>query len=169
MIESENVEQCEHVCTPAAQTDTAVRAMRATSVSDEHKHTGSIRSYTGQPRWLPNENERREQYRQFLQEAIPQGEWRLIRDAVQRGPLTGAGRFVEKVEAILGKRIERPSRGRPSNMRKDAMNKDLNKSENHLAGLPPLRGGGVKIKVRTLTFTQGGRDEILWHRPAFEQ
>jgi putative transposase len=67
-----------------------------------------------------NENERRKRYRQYLQEAIPVGEWRLMRDAVQRGQLTGAGRFVEKVEAILGKRIEHRSRGRPSSMRKDS-------------------------------------------------
>jgi hypothetical protein len=39
---------------------------------------------------------------------------------VQRGQLTGTGRFVEKVEAILGKRIEHRSRGRLSNMRKDS-------------------------------------------------
>lgn len=67
-----------------------------------------------------NENERRERYRQYLQAAIPEGEWRLIRDAVQRGQLTGTGRFVEKVEAILGKRIEHRSQGRPSSMRKDS-------------------------------------------------
>lgn len=34
--------------------------------------------------------------------------------------LLRTGRFVKKVEAILGKRIERRSRGRPSNMRKDS-------------------------------------------------
>ena len=37
----------------------------------------------------------------------------LILEAVQRGQLTGADRFVEKVEAILDKRIEKRSRGRP--------------------------------------------------------
>jgi putative transposase len=34
--------------------------------------------------------------------------------------LTVTGRFVEKVEAILGKGIEHRSRGRPSNVRKDS-------------------------------------------------
>ena len=34
--------------------------------------------------------------------------------------LTGTGRFIEKVEAVLGKRIEHRSGGRPLNMRKDS-------------------------------------------------
>jgi putative transposase len=64
-----------------------------------------------------NEAERRERYRVFLRAAIPEGEWRLIREAIQRGQLTGTDRFVEKVEAILGKRIEKRSPGRPPSMR----------------------------------------------------
>jgi putative transposase len=43
--------------------------------------------------------------------AIPEGEWSLFREAVQRGQLTALNRFVEKVETILGKRIEKRSRG----------------------------------------------------------
>ena len=60
-----------------------------------------------------NDAERREQYPEFLRAAIADGEWSLIRDTVQCGQLTGTDRFVEKVEAILGKRIEKRSRGRP--------------------------------------------------------
>jgi putative transposase len=61
-----------------------------------------------------NEPERIARYAAFLRAAIPDGEWRLIRDAVQRGHLTGSGWFVEEVEAIIGKRIEKRSPGRPS-------------------------------------------------------
>jgi putative transposase len=60
-----------------------------------------------------NEAERRERYSEFLRAAIPDGEWSLIREAVQRGQLTGKDRFVEKVETIPGKRIDKRSRGRP--------------------------------------------------------
>lgn len=49
-----------------------------------------------------------------LRAAIPDGEWNLIRDAVQRGQLTGTGGFIDKVEAILGKRVENRPRGRPT-------------------------------------------------------
>ena len=58
-------------------------------------------------------DERRLRYSEFLRTAIPEGEWSLIREAVQRGQLTGTDRFVAQVETILGKRIENRSRGRP--------------------------------------------------------
>lgn len=58
--------------------------------------------------------QRRERYREFLSGAIPEGEWALIRAAVQRGQLTGKGRFVDQVEAILGRRIEHRPPGRPA-------------------------------------------------------
>ena len=38
---------------------------------------------------------------------------RLIRDALQRGQLTGTSRFVDEVERIVGARVERRARGRP--------------------------------------------------------
>ena len=57
--------------------------------------------------------QRQERYRHFLRATIPEGEWNLIRDAVQRGQLTGTGRFVDKVEEVLGRRIEKRARGRP--------------------------------------------------------
>ena len=52
-------------------------------------------------------------YRRFLCEAIPDGEWELIREAVQRGQLTGNARFVNEVERIIGKRVEQRRPGRP--------------------------------------------------------
>ncbi|MDZ5436288.1 transposase [Pseudomonas fluorescens] len=57
--------------------------------------------------------ERRRQYEMFMRQAIPADEIRLIRDALQRGQLTGTSRFVEEVERIVGVRIEQRGRGRP--------------------------------------------------------
>jgi putative transposase len=59
------------------------------------------------------ENERRQRYREFLQAAIPREEWELIREAVQRGQLTGTARFTQEVADILGRRVERRGPGRP--------------------------------------------------------
>ena len=58
--------------------------------------------------------ERQQRYRQFLHTAIPSGQWELIREAVQRGQLTGSERFTDEVAAILGRRVERRGRGRPA-------------------------------------------------------
>lgn len=60
-----------------------------------------------------DETERRRCYREFLLGAIPSGEWELIREAIQRGQLTGTNRFTEEVAGILGRRMERRGRGRP--------------------------------------------------------
>lgn len=57
--------------------------------------------------------ERHVRHREFLAAAIPEGEWGLIRTAVQRGQLTGSGRFIDEVERILGRRIEHRKPGRP--------------------------------------------------------
>ncbi len=56
---------------------------------------------------------RRARYKKFLQAAIPDGEWALICEAVQRGQLTGTERFAEEVATIIGRRIERRGQGRP--------------------------------------------------------
>ena len=61
-----------------------------------------------------DEAERRRHYRNFLRAGIPDGEWELIREAVQRGQLTGTSRFTQEVAGILGRRVERRGRGRPS-------------------------------------------------------
>jgi putative transposase len=60
-----------------------------------------------------DESTRRQRYREFLQDAIPQGEWELIRTAVQRGQLTGNDAFSERVAGVLHRKIERRGRGRP--------------------------------------------------------
>ncbi|AFL73270.1 transposase [Thiocystis violascens] len=57
--------------------------------------------------------ERALRYREFVRGAIPEAEWRLIRDALQRGQLTGSERFTDQVEVMINRRIEKPQRGRP--------------------------------------------------------
>ncbi len=49
----------------------------------------------------------------LVQNSISDGEWALIREALQRGQLTGTQRFVGEVEAIIGRRIENRKQGRP--------------------------------------------------------
>jgi putative transposase len=58
-------------------------------------------------------DERAMRYREFVQSAIPTGEWELIREALQRGQLTGTKRFSDEIEAIIGQRIENRKQGRP--------------------------------------------------------
>ena len=60
-----------------------------------------------------DESTRRERYREFLKAAVPDGEWELIRTAVQRGQLTGTDAFLERVARILNRTIANRGRGRP--------------------------------------------------------
>ena len=57
--------------------------------------------------------ERASRYRDFVRAAIAEGEWQLIRDAIQRGQLTGSERFVDEIAQKVGRRIERRGQGRP--------------------------------------------------------
>jgi putative transposase len=50
--------------------------------------------------------ERCRRYSEFVSRAIPAAELKLIREALQRGQLTGSGRFVDEIEQIVGLRIE---------------------------------------------------------------
>ena len=61
-----------------------------------------------------DESTRREQYREFLQNAVPEDEWPLIRTAVQRGQLTGDKAFSKQVGAALDRKIHNRGPGRPS-------------------------------------------------------
>lgn len=56
---------------------------------------------------------RREKYRDFVQETVPEEEMAQIRGAIQRGQLTGNNTFVEEIAAKLGKRVEFRGPGRP--------------------------------------------------------
>ncbi len=57
--------------------------------------------------------ERRRRYRNFVGEAIPDGEANLIRLALQRGQLTGGQGLRDETERILGRRVIFRGRGRP--------------------------------------------------------
>lgn len=57
---------------------------------------------------------RAERYRQWVDQGYSDQELQLIRQACQRGQLTGNDRFVDEVEAMLGHRVEQRGPGRPS-------------------------------------------------------
>jgi putative transposase len=59
------------------------------------------------------DDERAMRYGEFVQSAIPAGEWELIREALQRGQLTGTERFCDEIETIIGRRIVNRKQGRP--------------------------------------------------------
>ena len=65
-----------------------------------------------------NTEKRRRRYKEYVAGSIPDGEWQLIREAVQRGQLTGDNGFIGDVEQLVGRRIERRGRGRPRNERR---------------------------------------------------
>jgi putative transposase len=57
--------------------------------------------------------ERARRYQTFITEAVPEKEWALIRQAVQRGQVTGTQQFLEAVAATVGKRVALRGPGRP--------------------------------------------------------
>jgi putative transposase len=57
--------------------------------------------------------ERRDRYRTWVKKTVPEGEWELLRQAVQRGQLTGSARFADEIAANAGTRVEERGRGRP--------------------------------------------------------
>jgi len=59
------------------------------------------------------ENERQQGYREFLAEAVSDQEREFIKQAVQRGQLTGGATFIDEIEAKLQRRIEFRKQGRP--------------------------------------------------------
>ncbi|MHB1679569.1 MAG: transposase [bacterium] len=61
---------------------------------------------------------RRENYLKFIGENIPSGESEFIRTALKREQLTGNSRFIDAVEQIVGRRVERRGQGRPFNSKK---------------------------------------------------
>jgi putative transposase len=60
------------------------------------------------------DTERQTRYRSWVASNIPETEVPLIRQAVQRGQLTGSSRFIAAIEARIGRRVESRGRGRPS-------------------------------------------------------
>jgi putative transposase len=64
------------------------------------------------------DKERKQRYKEWVNGSIPEGEWELIRQAVQRGQLTGGRRFIEEIAKKIGRRIEFRGQGRPKESRK---------------------------------------------------
>ncbi len=62
--------------------------------------------------------ERAARYGRWLRQSIPDGEWELIRTAIQRGHLAGTKKFVREISARLGRRLEQRGPGRPRKTRK---------------------------------------------------
>jgi len=65
-----------------------------------------------------SEEGRFSKYREWLDNPVSESELKLVREAVQRGQLTGDGSFVEEVAKILGRRIEMRGQGRPKGAEK---------------------------------------------------
>jgi putative transposase len=57
-------------------------------------------------------------YKKWTIAAIPNGEWKMIGEALQRGQLTGSNRFIEQIEKRIGERIESRGQGRPKKIKK---------------------------------------------------
>jgi len=60
-----------------------------------------------------SDDDRRSRYRAFLNQKASVEQCTLIREALQRGQLTGNTRFADEVERLTGLRIERRGPGRP--------------------------------------------------------
>ena len=53
-----------------------------------------------------NGKDRSEIYAAWVKGTIPEGEWELIRQSLQRGQLTGSSRFVDEIEKKIARRVE---------------------------------------------------------------
>ncbi len=60
---------------------------------------------------------RQRRYREFVEQSEDEKEWSPIRQAIQRGQLTGTERFVDQVEKKIGLRVEWRGQGRPKNIK----------------------------------------------------
>jgi putative transposase len=62
--------------------------------------------------------QRQANYKKWIMESIPQGEWDFIRKAANKGTVFGNIQFKEKLEKLLGRRLDIRDRGRPINNKK---------------------------------------------------
>ncbi len=61
---------------------------------------------------------RAEKYREWVEGVIPEGEWQIIRQSLQRGQLTGSAKFVSEIEQMIERRVEFRGQGRPRKVKK---------------------------------------------------
>lgn len=100
--------------------------LRAGMVTDPvHYHWSSYKAKISEKRDLvfdlppfylslgATEEERRKAYDEYVLGTVPEYEIKLIREALQRGQLTGSDRFRGEVEKKLGIRISNKKQGRP--------------------------------------------------------
>ena len=59
-----------------------------------------------------NRKKRAKRYMEWVKGLIPEGEWELIRQSLQRCQLTGSVRFVEEIEHKIERRVEFRGQGR---------------------------------------------------------
>ena len=78
-----------------------------------HPHDPQNANFKDLTPHIPISPLRQERYRKFFQEVIPEGEWKLIRERVNRGGITGSEKFREEVEKVLGRRVIIRPVGRP--------------------------------------------------------
>jgi len=62
------------------------------------------------------ERKRQKEYERWLHESIPEDEWKLVREAIQRNWAYGNNRFKEEMENVLGRRFEIKKAGRTPKM-----------------------------------------------------
>lgn len=60
------------------------------------------------------DEERQNEYKRWFRESIPEDEWNLIRQAIQRNWAYGDNRFKEKMENVLRRRFDIEKAGRRS-------------------------------------------------------
>ncbi len=63
-------------------------------------------------------DQRAKKYRTWLQKTIPEYEWKLIREATQRGQLTANMNFTREISKKVGRRLELRGPGRPKKREK---------------------------------------------------
>ena len=64
------------------------------------------------------EQQRQSGYAPFVSRGVRPSDLMLIREALQRGQLTGSERFVDEIDRKLGVRVERQGQGRPAKCKK---------------------------------------------------
>ena len=64
-----------------------------------------------------DDNERQKNYQKWFKESIPPQEWDSIRRAVNKGGVFGSSYFKERMEKLLGRRLDVRDRGRPKTKR----------------------------------------------------
>lgn len=58
------------------------------------------------------DKERQKEYKKWIHESIPENEWNIIREAIQRNWAYGNDRFKEKIQNVLGRKFEIKKAGR---------------------------------------------------------